>query len=365
MKDFIPIAEPSITDREIANVVAAVRSGWVSSAGQYITEFETSFARYVGSKYAVAVANGTVALHLALESMGIGEGDEVIVPDLTFVATANAVTYTGAVPVFADIDPATWCLDPESLERKITSRTRAVIPVHLYGHPADMDAIHSVAKRAGIRVIEDAAEAHGAEYKGRKVGSLAEVGVFSFYGNKIITTGEGGMVVTDSEEIYRTARLLRDHGMSPEKRYWHTRIGYNYRMTNLQAALGVAQLERVEELLSMRSRMFGWYRELLAEAPEVRLNPAASWASPVCWMVCALLGEGEGERREEIQSRLHACGVDSRPFFYPISSLPIYGSRAQAPRAAEIAARGILLPSSVSLSREQVERVTTALLGTL
>ncbi len=211
MTKFIPVSEPSITEREIQYVMDAVRSGWVSSLGEYIDKFEQKFAEFVGTRYAVAVCNGTVALHLALVSLGIKEGDEVIVPDLTFIATANAVVYAGAKPVFADIDPKIWCIDPEDVKKKITKRTKAIIPVHIYGHPADMDEINNIAREYDLYVIEDAAEAHGAEYKGKKVGSLGDIGIFSFYGNKIITTGEGGMLTMNDEKLCERAKFLRDH----------------------------------------------------------------------------------------------------------------------------------------------------------
>ena len=365
MAKLISLAQPSITDREIASVLAALQSGWVSSAGPSIPEFEAAFARYIGTRYAVAVASGTVALHLALECLGVGSGDEVIVPDLTFVATANAVTYTGAAPVFADVEPRTFCIDPESVRRNLTHRTRAVIPVHLYGHPAELESLQRVVAPLGIPVIEDASQAHGALYRGRKAGSIGVEGIFSFYGNKILTTGEGGMLVTDREDLYQTARLLRGHAMTEDKTYWHTRIGFNYQMSNLQAALGLAQLARIEELLARRSQVLTWYRRLLEGVADLELNPAADYAQPVCWMVCLLLGAAHGARRNEIQKHLASSGVESRPFFHPLSSLPFYGGVSVAPRAREIAARGLLLPSSPCLTLEEVEHVTAALRAAL
>ncbi|HEX4627237.1 MAG TPA: DegT/DnrJ/EryC1/StrS aminotransferase family protein [Gemmatimonadales bacterium] len=358
---FIPVAEPSIGDREIAAVVAAVKSGWVSSLGQCLVDFEAAFARYIGVTHGLSTMNGTTALHLALEMLGIGPGDEVIVPDLTFVATANAVTYTGATPVFADIDALTWCVDPDSIRKLITRQTKAIVPVHLYGHPADMDAVQQIADEFGLRVVEDAAEAHGAEYKGRKVGSLGDVAVFSFYGNKIITTGEGGMVLTNRADLYERGRSLRDHAMSTTQRYWHTEIGYNYRMTNLQAALGLAQLERIEDLLCQRAAVLKWYQSFLSTAPRVTLNPAAPWAKPVCWMVCAVLEGVDAAERDRVCGALRDAGIDTRPFFHPLSALPMYRSSAPQPRARDIAARGLNLPSSPSLPHEDVAYITTAL----
>lgn len=225
--NFIPISEPSITKKEIKYVNDAIKSGWVSSLGPYIDKFEKKFAWYIGTRYALTTLSGTTTLHLALASLGIGNGDEVIIPDLTFIATANAVTYTGAKPIMVDIEKDTWCIDPNAIKKAITAKTKAVMPVHLYGNPANMDEISEICEEYNLYVIEDAAEAHGAEYKGEKVGSLGDCGVFSFYGNKIITTGEGGIITTNSENIYDKAIFLRDHAMSKEKRYWHTEVGFN------------------------------------------------------------------------------------------------------------------------------------------
>jgi perosamine synthetase len=353
MTSFFPVSQPSITEKEVEYVCDAVRSGWVSSLGRYIEEFERRFADFCGTRYAVTASNGTTALHLALLAAGIKAGDEVIVPDLTFIATANAVAYAGAHPVAVDIDADTLCIDPASIERAITPRTRAIMPVHLYGHPADMDAINAIAAHRGLVVVEDAAEAHGAEYKGRRVGSLARCGVFSFYGNKVITSGEGGMITTDDEALYRTARRLRDHAMSPSKRYWHDEVGYNYRMTNLQAALGVAQLERIDAFMARRREIMGWYREELARHDGLRLNRDAAWAKNAYWMVCVEI-EGLGEaRRERLMAALRERGVDSRPYFYPVSDMPMY-PRCDTPVAHRISQAGINLPSYVDLTRENV-----------
>lgn len=263
MSKFIPVAEPSITQKEINYVLAAVKSGWVSSLGTYITKFEQRFADYLGVKYVLTTSNGTAALHLALVSLGIKEGDEVIIPDLTFIATANAVAYTGAKLAVVDVEEETWCIDPESIKKTITERTKMIIPVHLYGHPANMDEIKKIVEKHGLYIVEDAAEAHGAEYKDRKVGSMGDVGCFSFYGNKIITTGEGGMITTNNGKVYEKAKLLRNHAMDKNKKYWHIEIGYNYRMTNIQAALGLAQFERIDKLIEKKRQIFNWYKEFL------------------------------------------------------------------------------------------------------
>ncbi len=355
MNKFIPISEPSITQKEIDYVTDAVKSGWVSSLGHYINEFEKKFADYIGTKYALTTSNGTTALHLALVSLGIKKGDKVIIPDLTFVATANAVTYTGAKPVMVDVEPDTWCIDPASVRKAITKKTKAIIPVHLYGHPANMDEINKIARDHGLCVIEDAAEAHGAEYKGKRVGSLSDCGVFSFYGNKIITTGEGGMITTDNEELYEKAKYLRDHAMSKEKRYWHTEIGYNYRITNLQAALGLAQLERIDEFIKKKRQIFRWYKNFLTDLDGIKLNPEMKWAKNVFWMICIVLYSDFGVRRDELLAKLKEKSIDTRPFFYPISQMPMYKCKKINIVAYGNSNKGLNLPSGVNLTKEKVE----------
>ncbi len=358
--EFIPVSRPEIAEREERYVLDAVRSGWVSSLGPYIDNFEAAFAAYCGTAFAVAVSNGTTGLHLALAAMDIGAGDEVIVPDLTFVATANAVAYTGATPVLADVDADTGCLSAEAVERVITPRTRAIMPVHLYGHPADMDPIRALAEPRGIAVIEDAAEAHGARYKGRRVGGLGAVGVFSFYGNKIITTGEGGMLTLDDRRLYQRARWLRDHAMSPERRYFHPERGFNYRMTNIQAALGLAQLERIDEFLDARARIVQWYRESIASlSPTVRLNHVAEWATNAYWMVCLEVEHFDESSRQRFMQGLRSRGIDSRPYFYPLSTMPMYAS--PTPSATARKSRiGVNLPTYCALTRDDVRRVGAA-----
>ena len=351
---LIPISKPSITSLEVEYVNDALASGWVSSLGRYLDAFESAFAQYCGTRYALAVANGTVGLHLALASLGIGESDEVIVPDLTFVATANAVRYTGAKVVFADVDPETLCLDSSLLRALITTKTKAIMPVHLYGHPCEMDAIQAVAREFDLFVVEDAAEAHGAEFKGQKVGSFGTAGVFSFYGNKIITTGEGGMITTDDEELFSKARSLRDHAMKADQRYWHETIGYNYRMTNLQAAMGLAQLQRIENIIAKKLLVFNWYRRYLENIPKVRLNFSAPYVRNVYWMICM---ETEGmtlELRALVMNKLRAQGIDTRPYFYPASDMPMYRA-ANTPVAHQVYAQGINLPSFYDLQENEVQ----------
>ena len=356
MPSSFPISQPSITEKEIAYVLDAVKSGWVSSLGPYIVDFEKRFAEFCGTRFALTASNGTTALHLALLACGIDADSEVIIPDLTFVATANAVAYTGAKPVMVDIDDETLCISPAAIERAITPRTRAIIPVHLYGHPSDMDAIDAIAKKHGLSVIEDAAEAHGAEYRGRRVGSLGRCGVFSFYGNKIITSGEGGMITTDDEALYLKAKRLRDHAMSPAKRYWHEEIGYNYRMTNMQAALGVAQLERIDELMANRRELMRWYEEDLGHLEGLRLNRNAAWARNVYWMVCLEVDGLTEQPREQLMAALRERGVDSRPYFYPVSDMPMYPG-ADTPVTHRVSQSGINLPSYVGLTRQDVRHI--------
>jgi perosamine synthetase len=355
----LPVAEPSLGERELLYVSECVLSGWVSSAGPFVTRFEELFAEFTGSRHAIAVSSGTAALHLALLGLGVGPGDEVIVPALTFVATANAASYTGAQPVFVDSEPGTWTIDPELIEGAITPRTKAIVVVHLYGHPADLDPILELAGRHGLPVVEDAAEAHGAGYKGNPVGGLGAVGVFSFYGNKIVTTGEGGMLVTDDGELAEKVRRLRAHGMSTERRYWHPVLGYNYRLTNIQAALGVAQMERIDELVAAKRRVARLYAEGLEGVPGICLPPEASWASSVYWLYSVLVDEEAfGMGRDELMNRLAGEGLETRPVFTPLHLQPLYDTGARLPVAEQLAATGLSLPSAAGLSEEQVRRVT-------
>lgn len=364
MHNFIPISEPSINKKDIKYVTNAVKSGWVSSLGHFINKFEEKFAKYIGVKYALTTSNGTAALHLTLVSLGIKGKDEVIIPDLTFVATANAVVYTGAKPIFVDIDPETWCIDPEAIKKAITRRTKAIIPVHLYGHPVDMKPVMEIAKKYDLYVIEDAAEAHGAEYRGKRVGGIGDAGIFSFYGNKIITTGEGGMITTNDMILYEKAKYLRDHAMSPKRRYWHTEVGFNYRITNLQAALGLSQLERIDKLIAKKRLIFKWYKEFLGDVESIRLNPEKEWAKNIYWMVCLVPAKDFGISRDVLMERLKRKGIDTRPFFYAISELPMYkkrGSNYPTSAVKDLSRAGLNLPSAVNLTKEDVEYICDAI----
>ena len=311
----------------------------------------------------MSTSNGTTALHLALVALGIGKGDKVIVPSLTFIAVANAVTYTGATPVFVDSDVQYWCMDPSKIEEKIDSVTKAIIVVHLYGHPCDMDKIKQIADRYKLLIIEDCAEAHGAEYKGKKVGSFGCISCFSFYGNKIMTTGEGGMCLTNDEALAEKMRILRDHGMNPTKKYWHDVIGFNYRMTNLQAALGVAQLNKIESLVNRKRQIAATYTNLLRNVPSVISAPEMPWAKSVFWLYSILVNK---KVRNNVIQRLEKEGIETRPFFYPITVLPPYKScSVVTPVAEELSDSGLNLPSGFQLTNSQIKEIAECLLRCL
>ena len=351
--EFIPISQPSISLKEIESVTDAVRSGWVSSLGSYINIFEEEFARYCGTKYAITTTNGTAALHLVLASLNLTSKDEVIVPEITFIATASAVIYTGAKVVPVDIESDTLCMDPKSVESAITKNTKVILPVHLYGHPANMKEINRIARKHNLIVIEDAAEAHGAEVGGERTGSLGHAGIFSFYGNKIITTGEGGMITTSDKTLSKRIRFLRDHAMSLSKRYWHPEIGYNYRMTNLQAAMGVAQLNRIDDIIEKKRKIFFWYSEELKSIEQIKLNHQARWAKSVYWMICVNISGFKETDRDKLILKLRERNIDSRPYFYPLSSFPFIED-VKNPVAYNIYYSGLALPSYFDLTQAQV-----------
>jgi perosamine synthetase len=342
---FLPVAEPDLSHREFRNLVDAFLSTWISSTGDYIRSFEQRFAAQCDMEHGIATSNGTVSLHLALTALGIGEGDEVIVPDFTFAASANTVIQTGATPVFVDVDVHTWCVTAEAIERAITPRTRAVMPVHVFGRPAPMREIRALADRHGIFVIEDCAEAHGARYDGRPVGSFSDVASFSFFANKIMTTGEGGICVTGNADLAARMRVLRDHGMRPERRYWHEQVGFNYRMTNMQAAIGCAQLDRLEDFIADRRRVHALYEAAMADIPGVEFAPVMDAAcSPVIWFSCARV---PASKRSAIIDVCRTHNIDIRPFFHGLSSMPAYRPWARpCPVSDVLAASGVNLPTS-------------------
>lgn len=360
----ISVAAPVLDGREREYVNECLDTTWISSVGRFISEFEKAFAEYCGVKHAIACNNGTTALHLALVGLNLQPGDEVIVPSLTYIASANAVSYCGATPVLAENETRAFNIEPSDIEALITPKTRGIMPVHLYGHPADMDPINAIAKKHGLFVIEDAAEAVGAKYKGRMTGSLGDVGVFSFFGNKIITTGEGGMVTTNDDELAAKLRLLRGQGMDPARRYWFPIIGFNYRMTNIQAAIGLAQLERVEHHLESRRRVARWYEAAMQRLGGRVIPPVVEdYAEHVYWMYTIQLGESVSKSRDQIMMEMDALGIETRPVFHPMHVLPPYEHLATRPfpNAERCAARGINLPTHALLTQADVDRVVDAL----
>jgi perosamine synthetase len=324
------------------------------TVGPYVARFEKAFAEFIGTKHAVATMNGTVALHLILKALRVGPGDEVIVPNLTYVATANAVTYCGATPVFVDVDE-TWCMDPGKVRRAVTGRTRVILPVHLYGQPANMDELERIALENRILVVEDAAESFGATYHGKKTGSLGVAGTFSFFGNKTITTGEGGMITTDNDEFDREMRILRGQGVDPERRYWHTVIGFNYRMTDLQAAIGLAQLEQADFHIGKRRGVFKAYWDNLVGVREIEFQPCLPNTEHGYWMVVVTFPSGFD--RDHIAKRMLDCGVETRPVFPPMVDLPMYHSEVLYPMSKFISQQGLCLPTHANLTRKDIDLV--------
>lgn len=355
----VRISAPQFGGNESKYVQECIDSTWVSSIGRFIPLFEDEFARFCDVPHAVAANNGTSALHLALLGCNLQPGDEVIVPTLTFVATANAVTYCGATPVFVDSEPRTMNLDPALLEAKITPRTRGIIVVHLYGHPADMDPILAIARRHNLFVVEDAAEAHGARYRGQIVGGLADVGTFSFFGNKIITTGEGGMVTVRDPEKATLIRTYRGQGMQTDRRYWFPVIGYNYRMTNIQAALGLAQLEQIDRYMAHHRTVASWYAHYLSPIADLMALPIEEpWCRHAYWLYTVILNAAVTVDRDELMRDLASVGIETRPVFYPMHVLPPYFEPdAHYPVAERLSARGLSLPTHIGLTESDVAYV--------
>lgn len=357
----LPIVQPQLNGRELENLLDAFMSTWISSTGRYVDMFESTFADYCGVKEGVATSNGTTALHLALIALGIGVGDEVIVPDFTFAATINAVLYTGATPVIVDVERDSWCIDPKEIEKAITKRTRAIIPVHIYGQVCNMERIMELSRKYNLYVVEDCAEAHGAEFKGQKVGSFGDIGCFSFFGNKVITTGEGGMCVTDKEELAKKMRLHRDHGMSKKRRYYHEVIGYNYRMTNLQAAIGVAQLETIDRNLLWRENLENQYRTKLKQLKHIKFqeNDLPN-RKKIVWLV-SVLADRE-ELKERYVNALIEHNIEVRTFFIPLSEMDLYKNYVFSNKvSSDISKRGFNLPTSYLVGDAEIERVYDAL----
>lgn len=358
----IPIAGPWITEKEIRYVTEAVTNGWYADSAKYQSEFEHAFAAFTGRRYAVALPSCTAGLHLALLALGIGPGDEVVVPDVTWIATSAPVSYVGATPVFADFDAASWCITADTLKAVLTPRTKAVIVVDLYGNMPNLDPILELCRERNIAVIEDAAEAAGATYKQRPAGSFGTFSAFSFHGSKTLTTGEGGILLLDDEAAYWRCLKLRDHGRDPgDMMFWNRTIGHKYRMSSMQAALGTAQLERLPELIARKRAIFDWYRRELGNLPGVTLNSEARDVFNVYWMVTVVLDPHLGWTKEKLVPTLRAHNIDCRPFFYPLSMQPAYESFPTAAVARErnlvsyaVSPYGINLPSALSLTEDQV-----------
>jgi perosamine synthetase len=360
----ISIASPVLSGNELAYVTECIRTNWISSQGKFVRLFESMFSDIHSGHSALAVSNGTVALHLALVTINIGAGDEVIVPDLTFVASINAILYTGATPVLADIDPLSLNIDVTKIENLITSKTKAIMPVHLYGNPCDMVAIMNIAKKHNLLVIEDAAEALGSLYNAKPVGTFGDVATFSFFGNKTITTGEGGMIVFKNPEVAQKATMLRDHGMNKSKRYWHDEVGYNYRLTNIQAAIGVAQLERLDEFVAAKRNIAHQYNNSLKDCGFFQLPQELNNTHNSYWLYTVIVKENAPFIRNEIMAFLDQLGIETRPVFYPAHEMPPYvkfGIKENLTNSTKASYAGFSLPSAVSLSNDEIDRVCKAL----
>ena len=364
----IPLARPDLSGNEEKYAVEAIRSGWIGHGG-FIPRFEREYAEMCGTRTAIACANGTVALHLALVALKVGPGDEVIVPSFTYVASANVIRYCGAEPVFVDVDEQTWCLSPEKIEDEITSRTKGILVVHLFGHPADMDPINRIASLYGLWVVEDAAEAALATYKGKPVGGLSTVGSFSFHVNKVFTSGEGGALTLNDVRLEEYIRMICSHGMDPKRRFFFPVVGYNYRLTNIGAALLCAQMERQHAFLERRRAIITLYERLLASVPGLTFRPVAPWAVTSPWMFSLVVDAAQfGYTRNQLMAHLTSNRIDSRPFFIPVHTLPSFREgvkfrRSELPITEQLCAHGVNLPTYTMMSDSDVERVSNVVMA--
>ncbi len=362
---MIPVNEPLIGEKELKYVTECLKGGWISSTGKFIEEFEQKWAEYCGMKYGIAVSNGTVALQVAVRCLDLESHDEVIMPTFTIISCALAVIYNGCKPVLVDSDSETCTMDVTQIEEKITNKTKAIMVVHIYGHPCNMEPILELAQKYNLKIIEDAAEAHGAEYKGKKCGGFGDISCFSFYANKIITTGEGGMILTNNEEYAEKARSYRNLCFRKDRRFYHTELGYNFRLTNLQAAIGLAQLERIKELIEKKRWIGKMYTERLREIKGLQLPTEKDWAKNVYWMYGIVLDEKTNMNAAEFAMRLKEAGVDTRPFFLGMHEQPIFHKMGlfkdeHYPVAERIAKQGLYLPSGLTLTEEQIDKVCDA-----
>jgi perosamine synthetase len=371
---MIPVNDPCIGERDSKYVLECLRTGWVSSAGKFITEFEEKWAAYCGRRYGIAVSNGTAALQIAVATLGLKPDDEVIMPSFTIISCALAVIYNGGRPVLVDSDPKTWCMNVEHIEQKITRRTRAIMPVHIYGHAVDMDHVLDLANRYGLTIIEDAAEAHGAEYltqraenksAWRRCGGLGTMSCFSFYANKLVTTGEGGMVLTDDQQLFAQVRSLRNLCFQPDRRFYHEELGFNFRLTNLQAALGVAQLERMDDIVARKRRMGQEYTRRLKGIRGLQLPVEEPWARSVYWMYGIVISEETGMNASRFAQEMRDRGVETRPFFLGMHEQPVFRERGlflneRYPVAERLARQGVYLPSGLALTDQQLAQVCDA-----
>jgi perosamine synthetase len=370
-KQFVPVNEPLLDGNEEKYLVECIRTGWISSEGPFVEQFETKFAARVGRRYGIAVSNGSVALDAAVAALGIGKGDEVIMPTFTIISCAAAVVRAGAVPVLVDCDPVTWNMDVNQVRARIGARTRAIMPAHIYGLPVDMDPLMDLARTHRLAVIEDAAEMHGQTYRGRPCGSFGDISTFSFYPNKHVTTGEGGMLVTDDAQIADRCRRLRNLCFQPGRRFVHDELGWNFRMTNLQAALGVAQLERLDDFVARKRGMGQRYRQCLSGLGAIEIPPhETAYSENIYWVFGLVLGDQVSFDAAEAMARLDRCGVGTRPFFWPMHEQPVFRRMGlfegeQYPVAERIARRGFYLPSGMALTKQQLEVSAAALRGVL
>jgi perosamine synthetase len=361
---FFPVSEPYLGDRERELLLEAFDSGWISSKGSFIKKFEDEFARYCHRSYGVSVGNGTLAIHLALLALGVGPGDEVLVPSFTFIASVNPIRHVGATPVFVEVDKKTLTVDVEDFKKKITPKTKAAIMVPLYGHSVDYDPLLILCDEHNIHVVEDAAEAHGSKYKGKRVGKFGDLSCFSFYGNKIITTGEGGIILTDNESLYEKMKILKNHGMSPNQKYEHPIVGYNFRMTNLQAAIGCAQLEKIETILAKRreiNEQYEFHLKEIVDTGKIVFQPRAEWAELNHWFFSILLVQPE--KRDQLMQALQEKGIDSRPFFSPIHKQACYTDYAhlEFPVTELLSKQGINLPTHPGLESKDIALISSIL----